>query len=67
MSKKRYSAKCHICEDGEAIWAMQNIADDELTFTTLGSHYRGFKVVKVCDECKDALQNPEDYLNRILP
>ena len=45
--------KCQVCKRNEAIWAMQYIGEDRPTFSTLGSHYRGFKVTKVCDECKE--------------
>ena len=44
--------KCQICKVGEAIFAMQHIAEETPTFTTLGSHYRGFKVTKTCDSCR---------------
>lgn len=44
--------KCQRCKVRPAVWAVQNIAG-EVSVTTLGSHYRGFPVVKVCDECKD--------------
>lgn len=46
-------AKCQLCKRDEAIWAMQYIGEDTPTFTTLGSHYRGFRVTKVCDDCKE--------------
>lgn len=42
--------KCQRCKVRPAVWAVQNIAG-EVSVTTLGSHYRGFPVVKVCDEC----------------
>ena len=45
--------RCEICKEREAIWAMQYVGEDTPTFSTLGSHYRGFRVVKVCDECKE--------------
>jgi hypothetical protein len=44
--------KCQLCRLNEALWAMQYI-DGEFTFTLLGSHYRGSRVVKVCDACKE--------------
>lgn len=46
-------AKCQVCKKNEAIWAAQFIGEDVPTFSTLGSHYRGFPVVKVCDICKE--------------
>lgn len=57
--------KCNCCiyqtTDNQAVWAWQpfgpgGVAD---TFTTLGSHYRGYPVVKVCDGCKKKLQSGE--------
>ena len=51
MARTQRIPKCQICRKREAEWAMQYIGEDTPTFSTLGSHYRGFKVVKVCDEC----------------
>ena len=48
--------KCERCEQRPAEWALQYIGDDRPTFTTLGSHYRGFRLTKLCDLCKEALQ-----------
>lgn len=50
-------ARCYFCK-GEAEWAMQYMPGDvyKPTFTLLGSHYRGFKVTKVCGACKDKVQ-----------
>ena len=45
--------RCQLCLQNEAMWAMQYVGDDKPTFTLLGSHYRGFRVVKVCDACKE--------------
>lgn len=62
MSKQ---AKCHVCHVREAIYALQYIASDDPTFSTLGSHYRGFPVVaKVCGECADSIR---DGIIAILP
>ena len=47
--------KCQICKTNEAIYAMQHIAEETPTFTTLGSHYRGFKVTKTCDSCRQKI------------
>lgn len=44
--------KCQICKTNEAAWALQYIGDPEPTFSRLGSHYRGFHVTKVCDDCR---------------
>jgi len=48
-------SKCQLCKTDPAEWAMQYIGEDTPTFTTLGSHYRGFRVTKVCDHCKQSL------------
>lgn len=40
---------------------MQTIGDDKPTVTTLGSHYRGYKVLRLCDQCK------EDLLKQVKP
>ena len=47
--------RCAYCEN-EAIWAMQFISSEMPSFSRLGSYYRGFKVVKVCDDCKEHLK-----------
>ncbi|MHA2428653.1 MAG: hypothetical protein ACXADB_11580 [Candidatus Hermodarchaeia archaeon] len=49
-------AKCKRCKKREAFWAMQYVASDRPTFTRPGNHYRGFKVVKVCDPCRIKIQ-----------
>lgn len=55
--KRRF---CEICrnKDGqhEPIWAMQYIADDKPSFYRLGSHIRGFGLLRICDECKTKQQ-----------
>ena len=51
MNKTKIPPKCQICRKAEAIWAYQDVAG-ETSFTSLGSHYRGFKVTKVCDHCR---------------
>jgi hypothetical protein len=50
--------KCHACHQEEAQWAWQPFGPDETpeSFQLLGSHYRGFPVVKVCSTCKSAFQ-----------
>ena len=47
--------KCQQCGKRPAVWAVQDIAG-ELAISTLGNHYRGFRVTKLCDECKDMVQ-----------
>lgn len=51
--------KCQICKDEQASWAWQPFGPDELpdSFAFLGSHYRGFPVIKVGDSCKHAFQS----------
>ena len=50
--------KCHSCHEQEAQWAWQPFGPDETpeSFQLLGSHYRGFPVIKVCSTCKSAFQ-----------
>lgn len=55
--------KCQILGgENQAAWAWQpfGVADDPReTFTMLGSHYRGFPVIKVSDEAKRRIQAGE--------
>lgn len=50
--------KCQACHEQAAEWAWQPFGPNESpdSFMALGSHYRGFPVVKVCDMCKSAFQ-----------
>lgn len=48
--------KCQICQMNEAEWSKQYINDHRPTYSLPGSHYRGFIVVKVCNECKELEQ-----------
>lgn len=50
--------KCHACHQEEAQWAWQPFGPGTTpnSFQLLGSHYRGFPVVKVCSTCKSAFQ-----------
>ena len=50
--------KCHACHQGGAGWAWQPFGPDTTpdSFQLLGSHYRGFPVIKVCSSCKSAFQ-----------
>lgn len=45
--------KCEICGEREAAWAVQFVSDETPTFTLLGSHYRGYRLLRVCDACKE--------------
>ena len=50
--------KCQACKEQEASWAWQPWGPSETpdSFMMLGSHYRGFPIVKVCASCKSAFQ-----------
>ena len=50
--------KCQACHEQAAEWAWQPFGPNESpdSFVALGSHYRGFPVVKVCGSCKSAFQ-----------
>lgn len=52
-------AKCKICKSRDAEWSWQPFGPGETSnlFATPGSHYRGFPVVKVCDDCKRNYQS----------
>lgn len=45
--------RCERCRSDEAAWAWQ---PDLETFYTLGSHQRGFAVVRVCEGCRDDIK-----------
>ena len=45
--------KCKRCKVNEAVWAWQ---PDLEAFYTLGWHQRGFAVIPVCDNCREALK-----------
>jgi hypothetical protein len=51
--------KCAICKQNESIWAWQPFGPGEtsLEFSMLGSHYRGFPVIKMCDGCKETAES----------
>lgn len=59
--------RCQVCRDRRprpeqaevAEWAWQPLGPGEKvaeTFATLGSFYRGFPVINVCDSCKTRIQ-----------
>lgn len=55
-------SKCQVLS-GDAVWAWQPFGVSENpreTFTLLGSHYRGFPVIKVSDEAKRRIQSGEE-------
>jgi hypothetical protein len=48
------SSLCTQCNERPAIWALQYVGDDRPTLTTLGSHYRGWRIVaRLCSECAE--------------
>lgn len=54
--------KCQICKHDEAIWAWQPFGPDERwSFTALGCHYRGFPVIKICDQCHDLIEDTTSF------
>lgn len=57
------SHTCAVCHTkGSADWAWQPFGPDEsvLCFALAGSHYRGFPVVPVCNQCKKLLERKPD-------
>jgi hypothetical protein len=47
---------CTQCKERPAEWALQYISADKPSFTTLGSHYRGWSIrARLCDKCKEDL------------
>ena len=56
---------CEICKAQEAVYAVQCVADEEPTLSTLGSHYRGFPIVaRVCGDCGDKISSGELAIER---
>ncbi|SRR6266700_5307717 len=51
--------KCQICHDEQAEWAWQPWGPNETSdsYALLGSHYRGFPIIKVGSVCKNAFQS----------
>lgn len=50
-------SKCQGCKQEGAEWAWQPFGPGEkATFCFLGSHYRGFPVIKVGDKCKESIE-----------
>ena len=54
-------ASCRFC-NRRAEWAWQPFGPDEsaFLFTSLGNHYRGFDVLKVCDYHKERIEWARD-------
>lgn len=55
----RKAPTCQICKNAPVEWAMQYVGETTPTYSTLGSHYRGFPVTKVCEGCKVEMQTTE--------
>lgn len=51
--------KCQICKEQEVAYAWQPFGPNETpdSYTLIGSHYRGFPVIKACSSCKMAFQS----------
>jgi len=54
--KGTHSPWCQLCKIAYAGWAMQYMdgPDKPPICIALGSHYRGYRVIKVCWECAQA-------------
>lgn len=50
-------ARCDECSTREAVYAMQYLGEEVPTFYRLGYHIRGFKLRRLCIECKERIQN----------
>ena len=50
--------QCQICacDPAEIAWQPLGPGSDANTFTTLGSHYRGFPVIKICFTCQSNIK-----------
>jgi hypothetical protein len=56
--------KCQICKTNNTEWAFQPFGPDEKwSFSLPGYHYRGFATIKICDHCKEVIQNPYKFPN----
>ena len=53
------TTKCQACRTNDRVWTWQPFGPDETTlcFTTLGSHYRGFPAIGICDTCRTRVIN----------
>jgi len=45
---------CQMCHEVEAVWAWQPFgpSDDLSEMAFIGNHYRGFAVIKICNQCR---------------
>src|SRR6266498_1969215 len=50
--------KCQMCQCEQAVWAWQPLGPSETpdSYALIGSHARGFPIIKVCSSCKSAFQ-----------
>lgn len=52
--------RCKLCSQNGNVatyaWQPFGPGEQPWTFTFLGSHYRGFTVIKVCDSCRGAIE-----------
>ena len=55
--------KCQRCQYDDAEWAAQDIAGD-LQIATLGSHERGFRMLKICADCAAEIRADAEPLER---
>ncbi len=59
MTKPRL---CDECKQAEAIYAMQFVGEERPTFSRLGWHYRGFRIIaQVCGACSAKIENDAIY------
>lgn len=60
--------RCELCRLNNAIYAWQPLGPDESprSLQVLGSHYRGFPLIRVCGECADPIsQSPLSSNSRV--
>jgi len=51
--------RCRVCKEHEAEWSVQYVASDEPSISAIGWHYRGFRMVKVCNACAEKVRSGE--------
>lgn len=60
-------SKCQVCKVDEAVYAYQPFGPDpepHKWMACLGSHYRGFPVIKVCEFCENTIEEgtPTEFI-----